>query len=85
MNSQSTCSLLRLQVVAEADPTALSRVLERFQNVNVVPRRVVAESGTNSRIHIQVDLFGMPEEQLGLIAAKIGQAPSVIHARWHRV
>ena len=39
-------ALLRLRVTAEADLGALSRVLERFQNLNIVPRRVVAEMGT---------------------------------------
>ena len=36
-------SLLRLRVVADADPGALGRVLEPFQNLNTLPRRVVAE------------------------------------------
>ena len=38
---QQSAALLRLRVTAEADLGALSRVLERFQNLNVVPRRVV--------------------------------------------
>ena len=32
-----TSALYRLRVTAEADLGALSRVLERFQNLNVVP------------------------------------------------
>jgi hypothetical protein len=78
-------SLCRLCVVADADPSALSRVIERFQNFNVVPRRVIAEFGTNGSLHIQVDVFGLPVEQLTLIAAKIGQAPCIINAYWYRV
>jgi hypothetical protein len=85
MVSPASFSLLRLQVVADADPTALARVLERFQNLNVVPRRVTAEFGTNDILHIAVDVCGLPEDQLGLIASKIRQAPSIINAHWHRV
>jgi hypothetical protein len=78
-------SLCRLRVVANADPGAIARVLERFQNLNVLPRRVVAEFGTNDTLHIQVDVFGLPEDQLTKIAAKIGQAPCIVNAYWHRV
>jgi hypothetical protein len=85
MCSQESFSLLRLRVVADADPTVLARVLERFQNLNIVPRRVTTEFGTNDILHIQVDVFGIPEGQLALIASKILQAPSVINAHWHQV
>jgi hypothetical protein len=77
-------SLLRLRVVAEADPVALQRVLERFQNLNILPRRVVAEFGTTSTFHIQVDIAGLSEERLTLIAAKIEQAPCILSAYWSR-
>ena len=78
-------SLLRFKVVAEADPGAVARVLERFQNLNLLPRRIIAEFGINDTIRIQVDVCGLPEEQLKTIAAKIGQATSVVDAYWHRV
>jgi hypothetical protein len=84
MSSQEL-SLCRLCVVADADPGALARVIGRFQNLNVVPRRVVAEFGTNDALHIQVDVFGLPVEQLTLIAAKIGQSPCIVNAYWCRV
>ena len=80
-----TSALYRLRVTAEADLGALSRVLERFQNLNIVPRRVVAEMGMGETLHIQVDIFGMSEERLTLITAKLNQALSVLDARWHRV
>jgi hypothetical protein len=83
MSSQEL-SLCRLCVVADADPNALARVIERFQNFNVVPRRVIAEFATNDSLHIQVDLFGLPVEQMSLIAAKIGQVPCVVNAYWYR-
>jgi hypothetical protein len=78
-------SLLRLRVAADADPGALARVLERFQNLNIVPRRITAELGANGTLHIQVDIFGLTEERLTLIAAKIGQVPSIVNAYWHRL
>ena len=84
MCSQNS-SLWRLRVVADADPGALARVVERFQNLNVLPRRVVAELGTNETLHIQVDVFGMSEQQLRLIAAKIAQATSIANVYWHRM
>ena len=77
--------LLRLRVVTDADPSALARVLERFHNLNVLPRRVIAEFGTNDTLYIQVDVFGLTEEWLTLIAAKIDQAPAIVRAYWHRV
>ena len=80
-----TVSLFRLRVVANADPGALARVIERFQNLNILPRRVIAEFGIHETIHIQVDVCGMPEEQIKIVAAKIGQATSVVSAYWHRV
>jgi hypothetical protein len=80
MNSEPTYSLLRLQVVADADTGAIARVLERFQNLNIVPRRIVAEFGTNEILHIAVDVSGVPEEQVKLIAAKVLQHPSIINA-----
>jgi hypothetical protein len=79
------CSLLRLRVVADAEPGELARVLERFQNLNVLPRRVIAEFGTDNVFHIQVDVCGSTEERLTLIAAKIGQVPSIVNAYWHRL
>jgi len=85
MCSQECSSLLRLRVEADADPSVLTRVLAGFQNLNVVPRRVLAEFGTNDILHIEVDVFGLPEEQLRLIAGKIRQAPCIVNARWHRV
>jgi hypothetical protein len=84
MSSPASC-LLRLRVVADADPGALARVLERFQNINVVPRRVIAEFATNGKLHVQVDICGLTEDHLTLIAAKIGQTPTVISSYWHQL
>jgi hypothetical protein len=85
MLCQDSLSLSRLRVVADADPAALTRVLNNFQNLNVVPRRVSAEFGVNEVLHIQVDVFGMSRDQLALIAAKVRQAPCVVQAYWHGV
>ncbi len=82
MSCPPVYSLLRLQIVADADPGAIARVLERFQNLNITPRRVNAEFGSDDILHIAVDVFGVPEEQVALIASKIRQAPSVIDAHW---
>jgi hypothetical protein len=81
----STSTLLRVQVKAEADPGALARVLERFQILNVLPRRVVAEFGANDLLHIQIDIVGLDEARLSNIAAKLCQITTVLGAYWHYV
>jgi hypothetical protein len=83
MSLESCWSLLRLRIVAEADPGALALVLERFQNLNVLPRRVVAESGIAGELYIQVDVAGLPEGLVDLIVAKLGQVPCILNAYWH--
>jgi hypothetical protein len=78
--------LLRLQVVADADPSAISLVVQRFQNLNIIPRRLCAEFGINDLLYIEVDLCGVTTEQLSLIASKIGESPSIHRAHWsHRL
>lgn len=84
MNAQEL-SLWRLRVTADADPGVVARVLERFQNLNVLPRRVVAEADTNNRFRIEVDVLGMPEAQMTLVAIKLRQNTSVLNAYWHRL
>ncbi len=76
-------SLFRLRVAADADPGALARVLERFQNLNIVPRRVLAELATTGTLHIELDVAGLPEETVTLITAKLRQVPSILNAHWH--
>jgi hypothetical protein len=83
MDSSLTLSRRRLQVVAEADPGAIARVVERFQNLNIVPRRLIAEFSSNDLLHIEVDVCGIPDEQLMLIVGKIRQATSIVNAYWH--
>jgi hypothetical protein len=76
-------SLLRLRVVAEADAGALLRVLERFHNLGVLPRRVIAEFTSSDLLSIQLDVMGLDESRLTLIAAKLGEMPCVSRAYWH--
>ena len=75
--------LLCLRVTTDADPCALGRVLGYFQNLNLVPRRVIAEFATDCVAHIQVDVAGMSEGRLSLICAKIRQSVSTLNAYWH--
>jgi len=84
-NSAESSRLLRLRVAAEADPGALPRLLASFQNLNVIPRRVVAEFGTGHVLHVQIDLFGLPESRLEAITARLDQIPSVLNAYWHHL
>ena len=80
-----TVSLFRLRVLADADPGVLARVIERFQNINILPRRIIAEFGVDETIHIQVDICGLPEDQIQRIATKLRQATSIVNAYWHRI
>jgi hypothetical protein len=77
-------SVLRLRVVADADPTALVRVLERFQNLNVVPRKVLGEVCITGVFHVEVDVTGIAEGTLERIAAKLAGTPCIHSASWHR-
>ena len=77
-------SLLYLRVIAEQDPGALARVLERFQNLNVVPVRVLAEWAAQETLQVEVQLAGVTEDTIELIAAKLSQVPCIVNAYWHR-
>jgi hypothetical protein len=83
MGEVESYSLLRLRVVAEADAGVLMRVLERFQNLGVLPRRVIAEFTSSDSVSIQLDVAGMEESRLSIIAAKVGEMPFVTRAYWH--
>jgi hypothetical protein len=85
MNSPQPHSRRRLQVTADADPGAIARVVERFQNLNIVPWRPSAEFSSNDLLHIAVDVCGISDEQLALIAGKIRQAPCIVNAYGHRL
>jgi len=74
-----------LHVEAEADPGIVIRILERFQTLNLIPRRVSADATTTERIYIDLQLSVCSVERIASIAAKIQQLPTVIHARWHRL
>lgn len=85
MDSPPPYSRRRLRVVADADPGAIARVVERFQNLNIVPRRLTAEFASNDTLHIEVGVCGLSDEQLALIASKIRQSPCIVNAYWHRL
>ncbi len=78
-----THRLLRLRVSAEADPGLLARLLGCFQNLNVVPHRIVAEFATTELMHIHLDVAGLSERRLTLIAARVRQWVPVTGAHWH--
>jgi hypothetical protein len=85
ISEEPATQALCLRVNAEADPGALARVLMSFQTLNVVPRRVLAELGTTGMLYIRIDVSGLTERHLSLIAAKVGQVPCVGNAYWHRL
>jgi hypothetical protein len=79
------CSRFRLQVVTDSDPGAIARVLERFNNLNILPRRIHAELASNDLLHIEVDVFGVDTAKRGSIATKIAQAICVVRVHWHEL
>jgi len=85
MDSSQPYSRRRLRVVADADPGAIAQVVERFQSLNIVPRQVIAECSSNDMLHIQVDVGGVPDEQLKLLVGKIRQGTSIVSAYWHQL
>ena len=82
--SSSDWQLFHLRVSAEADPGVLARILEPFQNRNLTPQKVLAEWATTGRLHVEVQVSGIAEETVNLITAKLGQAPCILSAFWHR-
>jgi len=78
-----SASLLRLRVATDGDPSVLPRLLGLFQNLNITPRRVQAEFGSDARMHLCVDIWGLPGERLTVIARKMGETPCVLNAYWH--
>jgi hypothetical protein len=81
-NHMPPAALLRLRVTADGDPSVLPRLLGYFQNLNVTPRLVGAEFATTARMHLHIDIYGLSEERLSLITAKVGLCPSVLNY-WH--
>lgn len=84
-SSAEPFQVLCLRVTAEADPGALPRLLASFQHLNVVPRRVVAEFGSDEVLHVRIDVAGVSEPRLSTLAEKMGQIPTVLSAYWHRL
>jgi hypothetical protein len=82
-DSTSPTALLCLRVSTDGDPSVLPRVLGYFGNLNLTPRRVVAEFASNQQLHVKVDVSGLSEARLTLITARVGENPCVLNAYWH--
>jgi hypothetical protein len=74
----------RVRATAEADPGALPRLLARFQNLNLLPRRVLAEHSSTGHLHVEIDVAAIPEATVQLIVTKIREMPSILDAHWCR-
>ena len=84
VEESETFTLLRLRGATEDDPGALARLLGYFQSLNITPRRIEAQFATTGLMHIQIDVCGLSEARLSLIAAKIPQHVPVVDASCHR-
>jgi hypothetical protein len=78
-----TTKLVRFQVSADADPSVVGRLLSCFQNLNLIPRRIIAEFSTTALMHIQIDISDLSEERVTLIAGKMQQHVSVLNSQWY--
>jgi hypothetical protein len=81
---EPTASLC-LRAITELDPSALARILGFFQNLNIIPRRVIAERGSGDILYIRIDVTGLTEDRLSLITVKTAQLTGVAQAHWHRL
>jgi hypothetical protein len=81
--SSVTCRY-RVRATAEADPGALPRLLARFQNLNLTPRRVVAEFSSSGALHVEIDVAALPEATVQLIVTKLREMPCILDAHWCR-
>lgn len=78
-------SLLRLHVSCDDDPSVVPRILGHLQNINVTPRHVAVDFSHTGRLSLRLDVCGLSEERLTLIAARIGQFVPVANAYWARL
>jgi hypothetical protein len=78
-----TTKLFRLRISAEPDPGVVARLLSHFQNLNVIPHRIVAEFATTGIMHVYIDLSDLSEGRISMIVAKMGQCVPVLNAYWH--
>ncbi len=62
--------------MSDAEPSTIALVADRPASA-ISFCRLLTEFGIGDRLHIEVDVCGMPEEQLALIANKIAQFPSI--------
>jgi hypothetical protein len=47
--------------------------------------RVLAETTSNDRLYIEIDIVGVSERALELIATKVRKDPSVFDVHWHPI
>jgi hypothetical protein len=85
MSDSKPFSLLRLRVATEYDPGVLPRLLGYLTNLNVTPRRVQAEFATTGLMYVEIDVVGLSEARLTLIAGKIAQLVPVVNSHWCRI
>ena len=80
-----TYTRYRVQVTADNDPAALPRLIAYFQNLNLVPSKVLAEWNCFDRLYVEIDAAGLPEETVRLIVAKMREIPCILNAHWYRI
>jgi hypothetical protein len=75
-------AVLRLRVIAEAEPSALVRALQPFQMRNLVPRRVVAHRIDVDRLQIDIDVDASEctPDAFRLALTKLNELPVVFSA-----
>lgn len=71
---------LRLRAVMQADPSALVRVLQFFQDRNIVPVRVASERMGDSYVQISIELDSgeLAPDAFRVVVAKIRELPIVV-------
>jgi hypothetical protein len=78
-------SELCLEILADADPVVLTRLVERIQSLGLVPRRLSAHWLTDDRLAIELVCAGLDEARIETLARRISQFTTVHSATWRHL
>jgi hypothetical protein len=77
----SSPSVFCFEILADADPVVLIRLVERIQSLGLIPQRLEA-TWAEDRVIIQLLCCGLDEAAAGTLARRIGQFTTVHSVDW---
>lgn len=75
-------SALVLQVISDADPGALLRVLQQFVSLNLLPHYFLAQTSRDGTVTMRLEVADCPPQMLERISARLEQIPCIHRACW---